>query len=209
MNWENIVAEAFEQLAPDIRAIFNEAKGQTLRDWNNHHRNLASLSGFATGVIPVAHLAGIVVDSLHIMRRMGHASYGIGAILGERHDLGDILETEDLPLVLGLLADDPAIENAIAQGMATELAERIGAQVGIRAIARTLSQENNELVVRRLSRRTISRLGSRLATRAARRAVWPIGAALATLDNRALIDDMLDAAMEFYSFKIEVARRFS
>ena len=209
MNWEDAVAEAFEQLSPNIDSIYAEANRQSLKTWNSHHRRIAALSGFATGVILGLHLAGIALDAFHMMRRMGHASYGVGAILGERQELGNILEPEDLTLVLGLLADDPTIERSIGQGMAAELASRVGAQIGIRAIAKAMAKEHSELSGRRLSRKTAGRLGSRFAKRATRRVVWGVGAVLAAYDNQALIDDTLDAAIEFYTFKIDVGRRLS
>jgi hypothetical protein len=209
MNWEDAVAEAFEQLSPNIDSIYAEARRQTLIAWNSHHRRVAALSGFATGIVPGLHLAGIALDAFHVMRRMGHVSYGVGAILGERHELGNVLEREDLSLILGLLADDPSVERLIGQGMVAELADRLGQQTAIRAIAKAISDEQSELSGGRLSRRTASRLGGRFARRAARRVVWGLGAALAAYDNQALIGDTVDAATEFYTFKIEVARRLS
>ena len=209
MNWEEAVADAFEQLSPNIDTIYEEARLQTLMAWNRHHRFLAGAGGFATGIVPGVHLAGIALDAFHMMRRMGHASYGVGAILGERHDIGNVLEPEDLALVLGLLADDAAIERSIVPGMAKELALRIGAHTSFRLIAKTMSREHAELAGRRLTRKTASRLGARFARRAAPRVVWPVGAAIGAYANQALIGEMLDAATDFYTFKIEVARRLS
>ncbi|MEM9439023.1 MAG: hypothetical protein AAGA73_01110 [Pseudomonadota bacterium] len=209
MNWEDAVADAFEQLSPNIDTIYEEARLQTLMAWNRHHRFLAGAGGFATGIVPGVHLAGIALDAFHMMRRMGHVSYGVGAILGERHDIGNILEPEDLALVLGLLADDAAIERNIASGMAKELAARIATQANLRLIAKTMSREHAELSGRRLTRKTASRLGARFARRAAPRIFWPASAVIGAYSNQALIDELLDAATDFYGFKVEVARRLS
>ena len=209
MNWEEAVADAFEQLSPKIDTIYEEARLQTLMAWNRHHRFLAGAGGFATGIVSGVHLAGITLDAFHMMRRMGHASYGVGAILGERHDIGNILEPEDLALVLGLLADDAAIERSVASGMAKELALRIGAQASFRMIAKTMSKEHAELSGRRLMRKTASRLGARFAKRAAPRILWPASAFIGAYSNQALIGEMLDAALDSYGFKVEVGRHLS
>ena len=209
MNWEEAVADAFEQLSPNIDTIYGEARLQTLTAWNRHHRFLAGAGGFATGIVPGVHLAGIALDAFHMMRRMDHASYGVGAILGERHDIGNILEPEDLALVLGLLADDAAVERSAAPGMAKELALRIGTQASFRMIAKTMSREHAELSGRRLTRKTASRLGARFAKRAAPRILWPASAFIGAYSNQALIGEMLDAATGFYGFKVEVARRLA
>jgi hypothetical protein len=51
-------------------------------------------------------------------------SYAVGAILGDRHDIGNSLSLEDLPLILGLLAKDAAIKGSIAPIVLSGLNDR-------------------------------------------------------------------------------------
>ncbi|MGH1482832.1 MAG: hypothetical protein ACRBM6_29660 [Geminicoccales bacterium] len=75
MNWEDVVADTFEQLSLKIDSIYSEAHQQSLMARNRRPRTLAAVGGVATGIVPGLHLVGIALDTFHMMRRMGYASY--------------------------------------------------------------------------------------------------------------------------------------
>jgi hypothetical protein len=50
MNWDEAVADALEELSPNMDTIYEEVRQQTLKAWNRHHRLLAGAGGFAPGI---------------------------------------------------------------------------------------------------------------------------------------------------------------
>jgi hypothetical protein len=100
MDINSAILSAFESLTPNIKSIHSDASKYTLSDWQAFQSTLVTASGAASASIPGFHIAGMAADVVFLMNRMSTCAYGIGAIIGNREGVGDILEDEDFAIIL-------------------------------------------------------------------------------------------------------------
>jgi len=206
------------KLSPDIDSIYESAKGNALDDWKLKQRALVTASGAAAMAIPGLHMVGIVADVAFVLNRMSVATYGTGAILGERAGLGNIVEQEDFAAVLGYWSDDEDIQQAM-QGKGSATLGKVGAKVGTKlagkafakGVTKAMLTSSGYLIGQRIGGKAMAKAGAKFAGKFAGKAaagfVPFFGPMVSGGVNLWLISGIIDGSERFYRDKIALLQR--
>lgn len=111
---KDALREAFKYLAAqDVDALYSETAGYSPGEWQNLQLALAAAGGAVGSSLPGAHLAGLAVDLVHLLFRMGRTSMGTGAILGRSRFNDNILGEEDFYAVLAEWSDPGSLHDMV------------------------------------------------------------------------------------------------
>lgn len=204
-DFSRYVNDAFSSLTPNINEIYYDAIGYTLGNWKAKQSALVTASGAGSVAIPGLHLIGIPADVAFLMNRMSVCSFGIGALVFTEKKLGNILEQEDFPIILGRWCDDPYLTNAAISKTAAELAVKTGSKVAAKELAKVACKHLGIVVGQKLSGKIGAKLGAKfgakLGTKVAAGFIPFLGAAVGGSINLYFITQIQTQAESWYRFK--------
>lgn len=202
------VAEAFNEVTPDLNKIYEDAKLETVTSVRTRQGTLAAASGAASFAIPVMHVTTALADLGILMNRMAVAAYSIGAVKGTASGKGNVLEDEDFKLILGLWAGDGDIDALIKQD--TDEAEVWMQDAGVKLVSQMALKHLGLAVGRRMGTRLAGRfalrLGMAFAPKTAAGFVPIVGAAVGAGVNYRFMESFCEAAETFYNWKCGIGR---
>ena len=211
VNFPKVVSDAFEKLSPDIHDIYVSALDYNLSSWKTLQSSLVTASGVASATIPGMHLVGIPADILFLMNRMSVCSYGVGAIILSDAGLGNRLEKEDFPIILGRFCKEPGLTNASISKIASTLSTKVGQETISKKLSQLACQQMGILIGRKLGGNLGKRLGGKFAARLGGKVAGgliPIlGAVISGASNLYFIKEIQKEAEEWYTFKVEISSR--
>lgn len=204
-DFTQYVNDAFNNLTPDIDYIYNDAITYTLKTWKTTQAALVTASGVASVSIPGLHLVGIPADVIFLMNRMSVCSFGIGAIIGKENNLGNFLEQEDFPVILGRWCNDPTLSNAALSKTTAELATKTGSKILTKELAKIAGKHSGIVIGQKLGGKMGAKLGGKFGAKLGIKAVGgfiPLfGAAVGGGINLYFIKEIQKEAESWYRFK--------
>lgn len=201
MNFGKLAIEAFNQLTPNLNKIYKDAAYKTLSNWRNTQVALVSGSG------------ATAADVAFLMNRMSVCSFGIGAIHGYDNGQGNFLEEEDFANVLGYWSHDAQMMTAITSKGAADMAAKVGSKAAIKLISKHLATGAGLLIGKKLSGKLGAKVGAKFGVKLAAKIgtgfVPLLGPLVGGGINAYFINDIADAASDYYRWKCDVAHRLN
>lgn len=207
----DFVLKAFEALRPDLDGIYTSAHVKTLADWTKGQKTLVTVSGAGAAAVPGLHLVGMAADVMFLMNRMSVCSFGIGAILGNEAQLGNVLEPEDFAVVLAVWAGEGGIADTIS-GKASADDTGVGGSKVLgksmyRILAKTVAEKAGLLVDKKLSSslagKVAARFAGKLGGKAATGFIPLVGAVVGGGVNLWFLSGIASAAEQWFRFKVK------
>ncbi len=207
--------DAFDRLSPDLSAVYSDAAYKTVPNWCDKQIALATASGATSVILPGAHVAAILADVAFLINRMSVCSFGIGAIRGYDNGHGNLLEQEDLANVLGYWARDEQIMSAVTSKGAADIAVKVGSKAGgkvaVKLISKHLATGAGLLVGKKLGGKVGAKIGAKFAAKFGAKLgtgfIPFLGPVVGGGINAYFVNEIADAANDFYRWKCDVARR--
>lgn len=178
---------------------------------------MVTASGAAAVAIPGLHLVGIAADVAFVLNRMSVAAFGTGAILGAKAGVGNILEQEDFPAVLGYWSDDEDLKEAMT-GKGAATAGKVGTKVGVKlmgkgftkGMTKAMLSSSGYLIGQRMGGKALAKASGKFAGKFAGKAAGGfvpfLGPVISGGVNLWLISGIIDAAESYYTDKINLIR---
>ncbi len=232
---EQVILDIFQGMANvgttrEQHTLCREARQQSLSRWRSKNLNSVSIAGGLAGIIGGPIGIGLeVVDFGWLIHKSARASYGIGYILDKR----EVDYEVDIKLILGIWTGTvwgaeyvPAGKVGILLGL--KGMGGTGAVVGSKVVAKSAikaaSKPMGKLVAKSAVKTSI-KFGQNLAKAAAVKVGWKqtgktvskliplIGGGVSIAVNRWIINDIMDAAEQYYHnpavvFNDELGREF-
>jgi len=217
MDFGQLAIEGFNKLTPNLPSIYNDAAYKTVPNWRETQIALATGSGAAAAAVPGVHLAAIAADVAFLMNRMSVCSFGIGAIRGYDNGHGNLLEEEDFANVLGYWSRDAQLMEAVTSKGAADIAAKVGTKVGGKAAVKLISKHLATGAGLLVGKKLGGKLGAKIGTKFAAKFGAKLGAGFIPFlgpivgggINLYFVNEIADAANDFYRWKCDVARRLS
>lgn len=207
-DFAEYVNDAFSALTPDINNIYYDAISYNFSDWKAKQATLVTASGAASVAIPGLHLVGIPADVAFLMNRMSVCSFGIGALIAKQKNLGNILELEDFPIILGRWCDDPTLTNAALSKTAGEIAAKTGSKVAAKELSKIACKHLGVVVGQKLSGKIGAKLGAKFGAKLGSKIAFGfipfLGAAVGGGINLYFITEIQTQAEDYYRFKCSI-----
>ncbi len=211
MHFNELVVSMFEKIAVDLDDVYESAKLESLREWEEKQENWVTGSGSACAAIPGLHLGMLAGDLLFLMNRMSVACYGIGSIVGQQLGRGNILEKDDFALVMALWAGDMELKASIS----TQRAAEVAATVVNKSVAKSLAHmmlsgsgyRSGPKLSEKFGTKIGAKFGSKLGGKAAAGFIPFLGPLVSGGINFYFLSSICAAAEDFYYFKCEVLEK--
>jgi len=213
MTSADLIADAFQRVTPDIQAIYDEAKEETVQSVRTRHGTLAAASGAAAFAIPGLHLPAALADLVVLMNRMAVASYAIGTVKGVRAGRGNILAPEDFEKILALWSGHLDLDTLVGEPITAEARETQLEEAGTKVLSQVSMKHMSLAAGRRIGNALAARIGAMLGARFGGKALGGfvplIGAAVGAGVNYRFIDSVCDSAELYYDWKIDPMARLT
>lgn len=206
-------------MTPDLDKLYIGSKDYDLGDWRVQQNSMVTVSGGASVVIPGVHVAGLVADAAFVLNRMRVATYGVGAILGSRAGLDNILEPEDFAAVLGYWADDKSIQEAMKGKGAAELSSKVLIKSGakilgkgyVKGLTKVMLTSSGYLIGQKVGGKAIAKSAAKFAGKFGGKLIGGfvpfVGPIVGGGINLWLLNGIINAAEQFYRDKVKLIEK--
>jgi hypothetical protein len=173
-----------------------------LSEWKTLQNSLVTGSGVLSAAIPVFHVATMAADVAFIINRMGVASLGVGAIQGHDRGLGNLLEDEDFPAILGYWGGCDGVQTAM------RVTGKTAGKIVAKGATKTILHASGYLAGNRIGGKAAGKIGGKFAAKFAGKLgggfVPFVGPVISGGVNLWLISSILEASSSFYRDKIDL-----
>lgn len=209
----NMVTKTLNAISPDLDEIYKDANESWYEaTWIGKNATKAGLAGTGSASIPFAHLPAMLADFGYLLNRMSTVSLGIGAIQEKEAGCGNQLEYEDFYGILGIWGTTENTDTLI-KDIKTKVQAISAAHTGGVAGADTLNKilaKKGILVGKKLGTKASSKIAAKFASKFAIKAgggFVPIaGAVISGGVNVYFVNDIADAAQDYYSVRTLLCR---
>lgn len=200
--------DAFKSLSPqDLDKLYQETAGYSVKEWQNFQLAAAAAGGAAGGAVPVAHLAGLAADLLHVIYRMARTSLGTGAIMG-RHEFNDnIVGDEDFFAVLAQWSDPESLGDIVRlklEGITGKVSAKTVGKVAAKAIVKHAGIVAGGAIANKLFTKVLGKFIAKLLAKVWIGFIPGVGALFSAGVDAWFITKVNEASVVFYPKKIRL-----